>query len=833
MTTSSSDQFALELDQVKSLFEDSPQLALQLYICFKSETHFAQKIAIIFSSLSLAVPNVRALRVIKKSWIDYNFFSLKKTGGKFEENWESRQKSLKSIAKHVAVYSLFFAMFVFVSFTRAASIAIICCFLSYNAILVYVATFLALKILFELAKLAMEHDALKKFSKERLGDIVANVFNILELRHDSFVTICYAVLWMIFNVTTIGSIMAYEKYGIVSSDDEILLHLWIAPSFELTDWSEMFIRKQGLHVQFMICLCILNMLSCICLVTYSINKPKEEAYDVLPTENDNVLNENFEELATETEGKVLAEDKSEIWAPYESAKHFESVQNSKLDAGLSTMTQLMDPWDFVSEYANKVLERKGLQKIDHFEYEDAQQLLLKTMNEFHQFMHENPMFVEVFRRCRSQYDFLEKLEKERIKEKSKEFEDRFEELEGNSATAEKSIGFKVVPFKLKDKSTTHEEVSYHTTSEKENNIQLSSLQKSLAEKEEELKGQTGKIAALEEELSALKTELVGLKSSQAAPVVPFKPKECLPYKPISALLEVLKALCLHMRIIGLGVRDIKKNFRIIEVGEEGWVWVDDEEEAEATQKKEFESLFKVLFKQIAEYGKATVPDIEQVVQNVTKVFVVFENQTDETQLMETLDNLKSDVKRFKTEADKVTVKQEGVMKALVNTDVNVVKSLGKFNDVTDCYKKEMETLEKDSENETLSKKILEAWKLISLGISVDVAKEAREESQSSLEKSELLMKAEEIRKMNEVRENIAITTKAVIIPSFKKYMLCVRGLAKFVSVLSEDLDKVNAEEADVKEFFDTLQLGSADVKETCTQFIAAMSEVRTDLGVIN
>ena len=78
-----------------------------------------------------------------------------------------------------------------------------------------------------------------------------------------------------------------------------------------------------------------------------------------------------------------------------------------------------------------------------------------------------------------------------------------------------------------------------------------------------------------------------------------------------------------------------------------------------------------------------------------------------------------------------------------------------------------------------------------------------------------------------------ITTKAVIIPSFKKYMLCVRGLAKFASVLSEDLDKVNAEEADVKEFFDTLQLGSADVKESCTQFIDAMSEVRTDLGVSN
>ena len=41
VTTCSSDQFALELDQVKSLFEDSPQLALQLYICFKSKSQFS------------------------------------------------------------------------------------------------------------------------------------------------------------------------------------------------------------------------------------------------------------------------------------------------------------------------------------------------------------------------------------------------------------------------------------------------------------------------------------------------------------------------------------------------------------------------------------------------------------------------------------------------------------------------------------------------------------------------------------------------------------------------------------------------------------------------
>ena len=59
-----------------------------------------------------------------------------------------------------------------------------------------------------------------------------------------------AVHWrqrMIFNVTTIGLIV---NNGIVSSGGEILLHLWTAPSFQLTDWSEMFIRKQGMYVQF-------------------------------------------------------------------------------------------------------------------------------------------------------------------------------------------------------------------------------------------------------------------------------------------------------------------------------------------------------------------------------------------------------------------------------------------------------------------------------------------------------------------------------------------------------------------------------------------------------
>ena len=44
------------------------------------------------------------------------------------------------------------------------------------------------------------------------------------------------------------------------------------------------------------------------------------------------------------------------------------------------MTQLMDPWDFVSDYVNNLLKKKKKEgvsaRIDPFKYEDAQQPLL-------------------------------------------------------------------------------------------------------------------------------------------------------------------------------------------------------------------------------------------------------------------------------------------------------------------------------------------------------------------------------------------------------------------------------------------------------------------------
>ena len=435
-------EFGLGVDQVKSLFEDSPQLALQLYISFKSEALTGQILAIVWSSLTVARPNMESLMNNLSSKIDLNLFSMKKKtkedGGGFEEDWKSRKQSLKSLAHLFA----FFAIFVLISFTRAASIAVICCFLSYNAILVYAATFIALKILFELAKIALEHDALKKISEEGLGDIVANAFNILELKKDSFVIRLYAVFWMIFNVATISLILVhiqseidFDEYEKTSINTTIPMNLWIAPTFQLSDWSEISIMKDNAHSPLLSALCLLNIFCCILifLVTNSINKNKEIKKRVPRLDYNDVIKKSVRDLSRGRKTKVLAEKEKEIkdiWAPYDNSEHFEVVQNKLENTGLSTMTQLMDPWDFVSEFANRVLVKRGQEKIEHSQYEDAQQLLLKIMDIFGQFAND-PTMVEVFLRCRTHYDFLESLKQERLMEKLQEveeFEDRFEQF---------------------------------------------------------------------------------------------------------------------------------------------------------------------------------------------------------------------------------------------------------------------------------------------------------------------------------------------------------------------------------------------------------------------
>jgi hypothetical protein len=140
----------------------------------------------------------------------------------------------------------------------------------------------------------------------------------------------------------------------------------------------------------------------------------------------------------------------------------------------------------------------------------------------------------------------------------------------------------------------------------------------------------------------------------------------------------------------------------------------------------------------------------------------------------------------------------------------------------------VEILERDfgKEKETASKKVLAAWKVIALGLSIEVLKE---ESETSKDRNESMRKAQNYRERNKVRENVAITSKAIIIPSFKKYIASFNSVATFFSDLLDDLEKLDVNGQ--KEYFDHLYSKSHDVKQICSHFPSVMIEVETDLAV--
>jgi len=122
----------------------------------------------------------------------------------------------------------------------------------------------------------------------------------------------------------------------------------------------------------------------------AIHNSQQKSDEVQKKDDEISTEKNAEELSIETEEKISEtkdrvpdDEAKEIWAPYNNSRHYETVEKQRSDnkTGLSTMTQLMDPWDFVSDYVNNLLEKKKKEgvsaRIDPFKYEDAEQLLLK------------------------------------------------------------------------------------------------------------------------------------------------------------------------------------------------------------------------------------------------------------------------------------------------------------------------------------------------------------------------------------------------------------------------------------------------------------------------
>jgi len=99
----------------------------------------------------------------------------------------------------------------------------------------------------------------------------------------------------------------------------------------------------------------------------AIHNSQQKSDEVQKKDDEVSTEKNAEELSIETEEKISEtkdrvpdDEAKEIWAPYNNSRHYETVEKQRSDnkTGLSTMTQLMDPWDFVSDYVNNLLEKK-------------------------------------------------------------------------------------------------------------------------------------------------------------------------------------------------------------------------------------------------------------------------------------------------------------------------------------------------------------------------------------------------------------------------------------------------------------------------------------------
>ena len=719
----------LEIDQTKALFEDSPQLSLQLFIVFKDDEPFPiQILAIIMSTLCVAVPNTRCF--------------MDKIDKQRTKNWRY----------YLKLFGYFF-IFVLVAFSRAASIAIICCFFSYNAILLYITTFVGIKVIMDIANIVFVHSkTLKLILRETQADIIANSFNIRDVTKHKRVIRLYAFFWMNFNVAALVTILLLTTTNnhttAVQNITKSLqnqtatmpnitedVHLWISPSIILTNWLDIFIVKQNCHREIIMSLCFLNIISCVLIALFikpNYEKPPSDiSKEILKTK----VIANPPEAISEKEAR-------KIWKPYKDSNHFDCAIRER-KGKLSTMALLEDPWIFVDDYISKIPDSSqySLNQIRHSMFTDPKELLLKIMMISHPVTESNPVVREIFSRCRTHYEFLVSLEQE----------------QRSKANLEASISSDKIP-----------DVTF-------------------ADKE----------VQVQEDI---------LSSTTVAKVAPDPVRD----DSVSEVLAVMKMIALHMRCVGLGLRDIQRSLRMIDSVEED---------------SDFKIVFRVVQNQMKHYGIEMIPQVEKVVGYVGKLFdehiiyTVTYYEEDKIIMSKAINDMKKDVIQFKENVTKLENTQQDLTRELVNMEFTIIESLEKFKEVTESYKNYVNDLEAECKMKTFLDTVLEKWSLITKILSVNEEPMKHHEPQNKDIDTE-------------IRVAIAIKTKAIIIPSMKKYISSLSQLPNFYDSILEDLEEIsNVEESDALNYFKNMNSRSDEVKEACSQFMSEMSKVRTDLSV--
>jgi hypothetical protein len=404
---------------------------------------------------------------------------------------------------------------------------------------------------------------------------------------------------------------------------------------------------------------------------------------------------------------------------------------------LATMTELEDPWEFVTGYANKIINDK---QIKHYKYKDAKQLLLRIMNVFqpgNSSLKVGPeVACQVSSRCKKHYELLTQLEDE-------------------------------MKPKLDVRSFEHRNVE---------NIE---------------EGQ--------------------VYINELCTVSAVEPQQ----DPISLLIKSVQTITIHMRIVSFGLRDIQKNLRMIDISQED---------------RDFETLFRLIQNKMKHHGPSVIfPEAELSIKNVKNIFSdYFEDISThywDDDRKDSIHEMKTDLVDFQKQANKLEATQKSYMAELTQIELKIGESLEKFNAVTKSYQQEAEAIEKVSKEKTLGERILDMWNRITVGLFVQG--DIKSETVGKNNKED----PRETREQNQIREAIAIKTKAIIIPSLKIFISSFKQVSDFFQTALEELDMLSSmEEADGKIYFDKMKSRSSEVKEVCSQFMSEMSEARTDLA---
>ena len=366
------EHIATRSDQAKALFEDSPQLALQLYILLceaDRRPRTIQLIAITFTCLNIAIPSVKTY-LLRKNILHINT--------------EAKEYWISHVLKN-------YLLFLLIALFRIFSFSFFICLARYNVIFVYGAFFVAIRIFLNIASVLEESTGKKGIFHQLQGEgtksLFLNFFSIHDIRRGKYVMLFYMTIWFIFYLLSSIILMVL---GSISNVEESQT-LFFLPTIELVTWSELFIiRHRSLLFLIGVVSISFGVFSYL-LFIWKIylkydeeEKPKKEAKEKgMPRlwclqVNDSQAPINDENLK---EGKVDDKILKSIWEPYNDRAHFQNFYESETNSkNLKNMTLLVDPWQF-AKFANKFLKEEYRIDIKKFKSdEDILEKLMRTFN---------------------------------------------------------------------------------------------------------------------------------------------------------------------------------------------------------------------------------------------------------------------------------------------------------------------------------------------------------------------------------------------------------------------------------------------------------------------